>query len=171
MSKIILNVAASLDGYISRLDGSVDFLDHANTDWAEEFKKFTNEIDVIVMGRTSYDQMLSFGPYPFSDKKTYVLTSREAEEKENFTFTDMEIEDLIIEMKKVSKKKIWLFGGAKVIKQFVELNMVDEYMITITPILLGTGIPLFLFTKKDIELELVETKQINNLISLLYKRK
>lgn len=175
MSKIILNLAISLDGYIARLDNEVDFLDDIEADENKDlgivFNEFLEGVDTVVMGSTSYEQMLKLGPNSFSNKKMYVLTSQEYVEQEGVTFTDIEIADLAIQMKSESKSNVWLFGGAKVIKQFIALDLVDEFIITIIPIIIGAGIPLFLFTNEDRELELIESKTFGSKVMLHYRRK
>lgn len=171
MSKVILNLAISLDGYIARLDDSVDYL---GEEWDEEtnkdFIEFTNNVDVIIMGSTSYDNMLKMGDYPWGDKFTYVLTSQEYADEENFMFTDMEIEELLLDAKARANKNIYLFGGAKVVKQFIDLDYIDEFIITIAPIIIGTGIPLFLFSNEDKPLKLKSTKEIQGFVTLHYER-
>ena len=77
MSYIILQLALTLDGYIARKDGSVDFLDDmGSTDFTESFNTFVKNIDTLIMGRGTYDKMLEYGDIPFKDKKIFVLTSK-----------------------------------------------------------------------------------------------
>lgn len=172
MSKVICNLAVSLDGYIAELDGNVDFLGNEfSEEQTKQFNDFLNQIDIIVMGSTSYDRMLELGGNTFTSKHIYVLTSREYEELPNVTFVDSEISDLLLEMKERSLKNIWLFGGAKVIKQFIEIDEVDEFIITIAPIVLGSGIPMFLFTKEKRELRLINSQKNDDFVTLHYIRK
>jgi dihydrofolate reductase len=173
MSKIKLNLAISLDGYIARLDNSYDFLNEneMNEESEKDFETFVDGIDVLIMGSTSYDQFEEQGGNPFSNKFTYVLTSQEYADEKNVLFTDMEILDLDKAAKEKADKDIWLFGGAKVVKQFIDLDLIDEYIITIVPKIIGTGIPLFLFSDKDIDLELVETKHQGGNVTLHYIKK
>jgi dihydrofolate reductase len=174
MSKIILNLAVSLDGYIARLDGSYDFLNgdnEMNEEATKDFESFVSDIDVLIMGSSSYDQFEEQGGHPFPNMFTYVLTSQEYADENNVMFTDMEIEDLEKEAKSKSEKNIWLFGGAKVVKQFLDLDFIDEFIITKVPKIIGTGIPLFLFTDKNLDLELVSTKTFGDNVTLHYKKK
>jgi dihydrofolate reductase len=171
MSKIILNLAVSLDGYIARLDNSVDFLGNTfSKEQEDDFNAFLNTVDVIVMGSTSYDKMIELGEQQFQNKLIYVLTSQEYADEENTIFTDQEIDELVIDLKAQSKKNIWLFGGAKTIQQFIEIGEVDEFIITYTPSIIGTGIPLFLFSKNEIKLELLSSKRIDQNVTLHYKK-
>ena len=172
MSKVICNLAISLDGYIAKLDHSVEFLSNSSAEAQESsFQEFLSSIDVIVMGSTSYDQMIELGGNQFEDKLTYVLTTQEYADEENVIFIEKELDELLIDVKEKAEKNIWLFGGAKVLKQFIELDAVDEFIITIVPVIIGTGIPLFLFTKEERELELISAETHYQNVTLHYRRK
>jgi dihydrofolate reductase len=171
MTKIVLNIAMSLDGYIATLDHSVDFLNTGGKEIKEAFEEFLNGVDSIVMGSTSYDKMLELGGNTFQDKTIYVLTTQEYADEENVIFLDKEIEEVLFELKALDNKTVWLFGGAKTVKQFIEQDAIDTYHITIAPTILGTGIPLFLFTKEEKELHLENTVSDGEFITLTYTRK
>lgn len=95
MSKVICNLAISLDGFIAKLDGNVDFLGNEFTEeQAKSFQTFLDDIDVIVMGRTSYERMMDLGGNTFKDKKVYVLTSKEYTNQDNVLFIDADVIDL-----------------------------------------------------------------------------
>ncbi len=166
MRKIILNLATSVDGYIARKDHDVDFLPQPSPEAMKPFNKFLSTIDTIIMGSNSYDIMCQFGDYPFKDKKTIVVTSKNFEPIDNFIFTSEDIETILTKQ----DGNIWLFGGAKLIQYFTEKDLIDEYQITITPTLIGSGIPLFLPFKNDIKLQLEQSEILNNNITLYYRR-
>ena len=85
MRRIILNIACSLDGYIAREDGSIDWLPTDGGDFG--MKKFMDSVDTVLLGRTTYEQILMFDcDYPYADKKTYVFSSRAGEDKEGVEF-------------------------------------------------------------------------------------
>jgi len=167
MSKVKMNLAISLDGYISRLDGSVDYLgESTDKDATDNFNAFLDSIDTIIMGRSSFDKMKEFGEYPFKTKETYIVTSQDIQEK-GYTFITLdEIEEVLS-----SEKNIWLFGGARLVQYFNDNDLVDEYIVTIVPELIGSGIPLFLQFKNDIHLELKDSKIIGEFITLTYIKK
>lgn len=167
MGKVKMNLAISLDGYISRLDGNVDYLgESTDKDAMDNFNIFLDSIDTIVMGRSSFDKMKEFGEYPFKTKDTYVVTSKELHEK-GFTFITLDEIDKLVS----TKKTIWLFGGARLVQYFNDNDLIDEYIITIVPSLIGSGIPLFLQFKNDIQLELKSSKIIGQFITLTYTKK
>lgn len=167
MNYVVLQLALTLDGYIARLDGSVDFLNDINSSFKDEFEKFVNSVDTIVMGRGTYEKMLEFGDIPFENKQIYVLTSKALQSKQkNIVFTNKKIELLLNKL----KGKIWLFGGSKVIQSFMNLDLIDEYQLYIVPKIIGEGIPLFLKNKGLSNLKLIKHEQFDNDILLVYKK-
>lgn len=167
MSYVILQLAQTLDGYIARKNGSVDFLDDINSSFTKVFNKFVKNIDTIIMGRGTYEKMLDFGEIPFKDKKIYVLTSKDLySNQENIVFTNKNIKFLI----KTENNNIWLFGGSRVIQSFINLDLIDELQLYIVPKIIGDGIPLFLKNKGLCNLKLVSHEQYNSDILLVYKK-
>jgi dihydrofolate reductase len=167
MNYVTLQLALTLDGYIARKDGSVDFLDDINSSFKDEFEKFINSVNTIIMGRGTYEKMLKFGEIPFKDKKIYVLTSKKLQSnKKNIEFTDKSIEQLLEEL----NDKIWLFGGSKVIQSFMNLDLIDEYQLYIVPKVIGEGIPLFLKNNGLSNLKLIKHEQFSNDVLLVYKK-
>lgn len=167
MSYVTLQLAQTLDGYIARKNGDVDFLDDINDLFKENFDKFVKSIDTIIMGRKTYEKMLDFGEIPFNDKKIYVLTSKELySTQKNIIFTNKDIELIL----KEENKNIWLFGGRKVIQSFINLDLIDEFQLYIVPIIIGDGIPLFLTNMGLSNLKLIKHEKFNNDILLVYKR-
>jgi len=145
MAKVILSVAMSLDGYIADKNGSVDWLactHESGIDYG--FPKFLRSIDVIAMGKNSYQQMLTFGDWPFTDKKTYVFTDQADKPVDNsITFFPDTIQDFMKQINiKNLRSNIWLFGGAQLIQSFYTAGLIDEYILTIVPVSLGAGLAL-----------------------------
>ncbi len=146
--KVILYIAMSLDGYIAAEDGKVDFLEGHHDGGAENtsYSDFSKEIDTVIMGRTTYNQIitqLSPDVWVYDGLKSFVVTTTEYQEDKNVEFVDDKIIDIISELKQTEGKNIWLIGGSKVIDLFMQNYMIDEYIITIIPTILGSGIPLF----------------------------
>ncbi len=167
MSYVTLQLALTIDGYIARKDGNVDFLDDINSSFKDEFNLFIKSVDTIIMGRGTYEKMLEFGDIPFKDKKVYVLTSKSlSTSQKNIIFTDKSIELLL----KNESQNIWLFGGSKVIQSFINLDLIDEYQLYIVPKIIGEGIPLFLDNKGLTNLKLVKHEQYEDDILLVYKK-
>ncbi len=148
MSKIILNLAISLDGYISDLDGGFDWIvghgeNEKDASEAFDFIKFLEGIDTIVMGSKSYEDCVLSGLTTFDDKKIIVATSRKLEKRENVEFVDDDICKHILNIKKQGGKDIWLFGGALLSDIFIKEDIIDQYMIAVIPTILGDGRRLF----------------------------
>ena len=125
MKKIKLFIASSLDGYIARDNGSIDWL---VTDGDYGFSQFYESIDTIIMGRKTYDKVLESGKYPHTDKKSYVL-SQNPHVRRSSQHVEFIYADVIVFIKKhllQSKgKDIWLVGGSDIISIFLNADLVD----------------------------------------------
>lgn len=167
MSYVIVQLALSLDGYIARKNGDVDFLGDMNTEFTEEFNSFVHSIDTIIMGRGTYEKMLEFGEMPFKNKKIYVLTKQKLKSNEpHVTFTKTNISSLCQEI----DGNIWLFGGSKVIKSFINLGLVDEFQLLYVPQIIGEGIPMFLNSSGMKDLTLVKHEHYGDSLFVVYKK-
>lgn len=165
MRKITFGCANSLDNFIARKNGAVDWLM-----WSDEvmpiMKEYWEKVDAVLMGRKTYEiaQAQSKGkknPYP--NIKSYVF-SRTLEKDSN---PDVEIisenaADFVRDLKNQEGKEICLMGGGNFAKTLFEAKLIDEIGFNIHPILLGSGIPLFLELKEQINLELIECKPLKN---------
>ncbi|CAG9330105.1 unnamed protein product [Blepharisma stoltei] len=145
MNKVILYVAASLDGFIADINGKVDWLWMPNDpDDILGYRKLKNRIGTIVMGSKSYQQALTFGPWEWSDKHTYVFTSKPL--RTDLTcveFISQSPQEFIENFRRAGKSKdIWLFGGAALAASFAQVRLIDEIVLTSVPITLGDGILL-----------------------------
>lgn len=141
MRSVILFIATSLDGFIARPDGRIDWL---FTDQDYGYTAFYSGVETIVMGRKTYEQARSFGDYPYPGKETYVFSrSREGQRDEHAAFIAEDAFRFIGRMKARPGRTIWLVGGADLIKDFVTQDLIDEYVISVHPLILGAGIPLF----------------------------
>lgn len=173
---IILYIAISLDGYIARDNGAVDWLsgngDDPNAD--NGYDDFYKSIDTVVMGRTTYEQVineLSPEVWVYEGKKCYIATTRKNEMDSKVEFISEDITGFIKNIKKQEGKDIWLVGGGKLIDQFVKEDLIDKYIITIIPTILGNGIPLFSKENPEIKLRLTETKIVDGMAELTYVRR
>lgn len=150
MSKVILYIAISEDGYIADTNGGVDWLpkpdDLAFADPEDElgYNRLLNRISTIVMGSKSYEQILTFGYWAWKHKQTYVFTKRETKSNLPYIhFTHDTPEAFVKKFKEENRAgDIWLLGGAELAKSFDEANLIDEYVITVIKKKLGDGIKL-----------------------------
>lgn len=141
MRKVILFIASSLDGYIAKASGEVDWL---FTDQDYGYADFLAGVDTILMGRRTYEQVLSFGEFPYKGTQCFVFSrTRGGERDEYVTFISGNIESFVRGLKNGTGKNIWLVGGSEVIQSFMSHDLIDEFIISVHPIVLGDGIPLF----------------------------
>ncbi|RDY29420.1 dihydrofolate reductase [Romboutsia weinsteinii] len=171
--KIILNLAISLDGYIAREDGSYDWIvghgdNKLDTEAKWDFNKFLEDIDVVVMGRTCYDQNMH---EEFKNKKVYVATSKKMKDYDNIKFVNEDIVGTIEKELKNDGKDVFLFGGGVVIDSFMKADVIDEYIVGIIPTILGEGKPLFLGNNHMINLRLDEQIVEDGIVILKYSRR
>jgi len=141
MARIILNMAVTLDGFIARPDGGVDW---CFTDQDYGFSAFRETIGTILMGRDTYEVVLSFGELPFKDAQCFVFSRNLKDYNPKHIQVLREIDpDYIRQMKAGRDRDIWLMGGGEVNGQFLELGLLDELQLAIHPLLLGEGMPAF----------------------------
>ena len=167
MKKVILYIASSLDGFIARDNGDINWLPESDTSGYDEFYK---TINTVIMGKTTYEQVLTFGEYPYKDKKSYVFTrnnsiSAKSENVEFVSNADVFVKDMHAKM----KGNVWLVGGGQIISYFVNRGLVDEMILSIIPIVLGRGIPLFCDMQKESRLNLIKSTSYDKLIELHYQ--
>jgi len=162
---VTIYIASSVDGYIARKNGAVDWLSQFESPQLEKnYKTFYDTIDIVVMGNNTYKQIKGFERFPYRDKECYVFTrNKDIHEDENVIYTH-ENPNKFLQKFNGKKSKIWLVGGANLIKQFISKKLVDEFIITFVPILLGRGIPLFKEQIKEQTLNLVEVKSFKGSI-------
>lgn len=159
MRKVILSLAMSLDGYIAKPDGDVEWLkkvpNREKLDYG--FGEFYKTIDTTIMGHNTYREILGFGiPFPFPDKKNYVLTKSLKPDTEFVSFVS-DIEPVVEKLKKDQGKDVWLIGGGQINTILLNRNLVDELLIRIVPMVIGEGLPLFAHKVRETLFELVKT--------------
>ncbi len=163
--KISVYIATSADGFIARKNGDIDWLP-PGSEGGEDYgyAEFISTVDYIVMGRNSFEKVLTFGEWQY-DKKVIVLTSRDLtlppELADKVEPLHLSPRELIQEMDIRGAKRIYLDGGVT-IQRFLREGLVDEMTITTIPILIGEGLPLFGELEKDINLELMTSKSFKN---------
>lgn len=154
--KVILYIAMSLDGFIATDDSSVKWLDNFNSSGEDMgYDEFIIPIDIVIMGDTTYQQILGFDwGYPYKNQKGYVFSNKRTGNDGNVTFVSGDIKELVEKL----EGNIWLVGGANIVNQFVKSNLIDEFIIFTMPVLLGEGIRLFEKNYTEIALKLTKIK-------------
>jgi dihydrofolate reductase len=171
MRKIVLGVGISLDGYIARPNGAVDFL-FMPKDYS--MAPFFSTIDVAIMGRKTFDVAVktSGGSFSGSSMATYVFSHSEPPgERSGVTFINESPATFVQQLRKRPGKDIWLMGGGELARDFLKADLVDELCLGIVPVLLGEGIPLFPSSFPQRDFSLVENKTYSRgLIALKFER-
>lgn len=163
-------MATSLDGYIARPDGGIDWLklvEQPGEDYG--YRTFMQSVDTLVMGRKTYETALSLGAKPHSDKRCIVLTHRHAIPCSGEEFLAADPTVLAEKLRKEDARHVYVDGG-EVIQQFLAAGLIDDLTISVVPILLGNGIPLFRGGGIAQRLQLVEGRTFpTGLVQLRYR--
>jgi len=178
MRKVILDLAMSLDGFIEGSNGEIDW---CIMDDDMDFEGFLSGIDTIFYGRKSYDTWGNFKPGANAvseelklwenvhSKKKYVFSSQPRFD-DKATYISSNIHEGVRKIKNEEGKDIWLYGGASLIKTFIQSNLVDICRISVHPIALGSGKPLFENLKERLKLELIKTNIFKSgVVQLIYE--
>ena len=158
-------IATSVDGFIARPNGDVDWLPNGGNEDGEEdygYQEFMESVDVLVMGRNTYELVLTFGSWPYGEKPVVVLSSRRqlnipehiAGTVESMSAPPREVVRRLAER---GAKHLYIDGG-KTIQGFLAEGLIQQLIITRVPILIGSGIPLFGSIPQDIKLQHIATR-------------
>lgn len=166
-----------MDGFIARENGEINWLDNLpNPNKIDHgYLDFLKEVDLIVMGRKTYEKILSFDiDWPYIGYKTIVVSSnRHYKTKTSDTFLLNDISSASIEkLRKESARNIWLVGGGEINTQFLSLQQIDEIRLFVAPVILGNGIKLFPNISNENGFECVSTQAFETgIVYLNYKKK
>ena len=169
MRKLKYHVATTLDGFIAHQDHTVGgFMDEGEhvTDY---FNSLKNDYDVVLMGRRTYEFGFQFGvtdPYPWMKQYVFSRTMEKSPDP-NVELVSEDVIDLVTNLKKGAGKDIYLCGGGGLATALLAEDLIDEIVLKVNPILFGTGVPLFSETIKQIDLELISSKNYQNGVLLL----
>jgi len=134
-------VASSLDGFIARVDGGIDWL---FTDADYGYTEFYASVDALVLGRATFDLAMSFPEYPYPGKQAYVFSStRKESPRPDVRFVAEDPVGFVRRLKSEPGKKIWLVGGSRLAAPLLAAEEVDELVVSIHPVTIGRGVPLF----------------------------
>jgi dihydrofolate reductase len=171
--KLLLYIAASLDGYIATEDDSLEWLFNVEGEGDNGYSEFLSTVDTILLGRRTYDWVMNMekGNFPYKNQKCYVFSNSMQGKDENVEFVKEDVVDFTNKLKATEGGDIWIVGGSKLLGAFIKAKLVDEMIINIAPVLIGRGIPLF--SQMDIELkyELKGIRRFNQFAELHYELK
>ncbi|WP_426474714.1 dihydrofolate reductase family protein [Chryseobacterium balustinum] len=176
MRKVSLFIATSLDGYIAKPNDDLSFLKIVEKEGEDYgYTEFTENIDTLIIGRKTYDYVLKeLGPSHYDNGKrdVYVITRTEKPNVGRTTFYTGNLTDLVKQLQSKNGKNIYCDGGSEIINELLKNDLVDEFIISVVPVLLGNGTRLFKHGRPEQELQFVSAKTYDTgLIQLYYKRK
>ena len=149
-------IATSLDGYIARPDGRLDWLEPMHVPGEDRgYQAFLDTVDTIVVGRGTYDVVLGFSSWPYVGKRVVVLTHRPAAPRHGEEFFEGDPAALVGRLARDGARRVYVDGGA-VISQFLAAGLVDDLTINVVPIVLGEGLRLFHSPLPERAVELVD---------------
>jgi len=170
--RVVLYIAASLDGYIATKDEDLKFLSAVERD-GEDYGYFIQSVDTVVLGRKTYDKVLSMGfDFPHADKESYIITRTARADEGNVRFYSGSLKELMAKLKSKQGKNIFIDGGAEIVHLLMQNNLIDEYVISLIPVFLGDGIRLFKDGRPEENLAFVSSKSFESgLVQLHYRRR
>ena len=176
MRKLSLFIATSLDGYIAKPNDDLGFLKLVEKDVEDYgYAEFTANIDTIILGRRTYDWVLreiGTSHYDNGERNVYVITRTERQSVGKTKFYTGNLTELVQQLKSETGKNIYCDGGAEIVNELLKSDLIDEFIVSIVPVLLGDGTKLFKDGRPEQQLELVNTKTFDTgLIQLYYTRK
>lgn len=176
MRQVSLFIATSLDGYIAKPNDDLSFLKLVEKEGEDYgYARFIDTIDTIIIGRKTYDYVLKeigSSHYDNGHRDVYVITRTQKPNVGRTTFYTGDLTELVKKLKSENGKNIYCDGGAEVIDALLQHDLIDEFIISVIPVLLGNGTRLFKVGRPEQTLELITAKTFDTgLIQLHYKRK
>jgi len=171
--KVIVYIAVSLDGYIAKPNDDLGFLSIVEEEGQDYgYADFIKTVDAVIVGRKTYDKVLSMGvDFPHADKDAYIITRTPRPAIGSIQFYNGNLKSLVERLQSEDGKNIFCDGGAEVINELLKDNLIDEFIISVIPILVGSGTRLFKEGRPEQNLELVSVNKFaKGLVQLHYKR-
>jgi dihydrofolate reductase len=172
--KLFLYIAASLDGYIAKPNDDLSFLNLVQKEGEDYgYQEFINTVDTVILGRRTYEWVMKqVDVFPHNDKQTFVITRTAKPATGNTQFYTGNLKGLVEKLKSQEGKNIFCDGGAEIINALLKEQLIDELIISVIPILLGSGIRLFNEGIPELPLQLVDVKSFDTgLVQLHYTKK
>lgn len=167
--KVILYIATSLDGYIAKPNDDLGFLSIVEQEGQDYgYADFVSTVDAVIVGRRTYDKVIDF---PHADKDAYIITRTPRPTIGSVKFYTGDLNALVEKLKSENGKNIFCDGGAEIVNQLLQYDLIDEFIISVIPILVGNGTKLWNDGRPEQKLELVSTKQFEKGLTQLHYRR
>lgn len=172
--KLILYISMSLDGYIADGNNNLDFLSLVEKEGEDYgYLEFVKSVDTVIIGRKTYEKVQEMGfEYPHTDKKVYIITRTKKPDQGSFEYYTGSLSALIETIKSKPGKHIYCDGGAEIVHLLLQENLINELIISVIPVILGSGISLFKQGRPFQKLNLISSKAFEKgLVQLHYTTK
>ena len=170
--KTVLYIAMSLDGYIAKPNDDLSFLSIVEVEGEDYgYYNFEKTVDTIIMGRKTYDWLMTqVDEFPHLDKTSYIITrTARSSNHKNLIFYNNDLIDLIHQLSKEQGRTIFIDGGAQIVNSLLEAELIDEMIISVIPIILGCGTRLFQEVYPEQKLQLIKSEAFKSgLVQLHY---
>ena len=170
--KLILYIATSLDGYIAKPNDDLSFLDRVQQEGEDYgYTDYMATVDTVILGRRTYDWVMNqVSEFPHADKESYVITRTQRPKEGNTHFYSGDVRQLVTELKGRNGKHIFCDGGAELVDELLQHQLIDEFIISIVPVLVGEGTRLFKDGRPEQALELISTRPFSTGLTQLHYR-
>lgn len=171
--KVILYIAASVDGYIATPDDNLDFLSIVEQEGEDYgYSEFVKTVDTVIVGRKTYDKVLSMGyDFPHADKESYIITRTPKPSIGNIQFYTGSLGELLTKLKNKSGKNIFVDGGAEIVNLLMDENLIDQFCISVIPVFLGEGVRLFKDGRPPLPLKFIKSQSFaSGLVQTWYEK-
>jgi len=172
-TKLVFYGAISVDGYIARENDSLDWLLGTEGEGEIGYSDFFTTVDIILMGRKTYDQILIHMPndFPYKGKQCYVFSRSKGGSGDYVDFINDDVVKFTKSLKEQVGKRIWIVGGGEVLYPLLQEQLVDEFIIQIAPSIIGHGIRLFVPGEQENQLRLINVRRVKQFAELHYDLK
>ena len=155
--KLILYISMSLDGYIANTNDDLGFLSIVEQEGQDYgYNDFIKTIDTVIIGRKTFDKVISMGiGYPHTDKDVYIISRTQKPDIGTFKYYTDDLKNLVLTLKSKHGKDIYCDGGAEIVNELLRENLIDEFIISIIPIILRDGVSLFKKYRPELNLKLI----------------
>ncbi len=170
--KLILYIATSLDGYIAKPNDDLLFLSIVEKEGEDYgYNSFIQSVDTVILGRRTYDRVMTqVSEFPHASKDAYVVTRNERPDIGKTRFYTGNLSELVVRLKSEQGENIFCDGGAEIVHELLKENLIDEFIISVIPILVGSGTKLFKDGRPEQRVELLSAKSFEKgLVQLHYK--
>ena len=159
--KIILYIATSLDGYIAKPNDDLNFLSIVQQEGEDYgYADFVKSVDTVILGKKTYDWVMKQVPdFPHADKDTYIITRMQRSSINKTNFYTGDLNELVLRLKNEQGKNIFIDGGSEIVNELLKQKLIDEFIISVIPILVGNGTRLFKDGRPEQKLKLVDIRK------------